>query len=536
MLKLSSRAFILGLFCLSLVFLFWLSATLDASRIEKSMYQILEAKGRLILEAVDSLAKERIKAFMGIQQMGSFTKEALDVEEGFRIQDEILQALYQVMQELPEVETSSGLDSFKKELEEKGIYAGVIEEEGQMHTSKSLDPKLLQAIKKIIDSPGEFFFSIHTEEDSYYILRKRKSSGTRSIVLVLDSKSMETWALKVALKESIELGWREDLVWISLIDPSGNAIVSIGDAQVSDKDILEISHPFSSKDNYTLKAGIEISNFVQMNENNKRRIIYTTIVMSFFSILLVIVFYWIQLGHSRKMEAMKEQLMREQRLSSLGKLAAGIAHEIRNPLNAIAMAVQRLHFEFEPKDWEDAKEFKEILVVVKEQIKRLNSLVDDFTSPMRREIKMKPQNIVEITKEALALLKEELAFRNISVKTEFQKDNIIANVDKWRFEQVVLNIVKNAWEAMGEGGEINITVRVIKGNRVAIEIRDTGRGIPREDLKRIFEMEYTTKEKGLGLGLPMSNEILKAHGGEILVESELEKGTTFTIILPIWEG
>jgi len=535
MLSSGYRIVFLGLFCLLMVFLFWLTATMDASRIEKSMVQILENKGKLILEAMDSLAKERFKDFVGTQQKGYIMRESWDLEEGFRIQEEILHELYALMEEFWDVEKVD-LDALKRTLEEKGIYAYVFIVENQIYSSKELPERLLDFIKDMIKSPEALFFRVYNEKDVYYIIGKKDTDGTRTLLFVLDFKAIEGWALRVVLKESIELVWQKDIKWVSFINTFGNTILFVGEVEVHSKDLLEVSYESSLKEGYRLKAGIDISFFVKLNDENKRHIIYTTVVMSLFSILLVIVFYRIQLVYSKRMESMKERLMREQRLSSLGRLAAGLAHEIRNPLNAIAMAVQRLHLEFVPKDLVEAKEFAELVSSIKDQIKRLNNLVDEFTAPMRREIKMKPQNIVYLINRLIALLEQEFSSKNIRIKTKFERNEIVANVDEGRFEQVLLNIIKNASEAIGENGEISIWVYVEKENKVAIKISDTGKGIPPEDLDRIFEMEYTTKEKGLGLGLPISHEIIKAHGGEILVESEPGRGATFIITLPVWEG
>lgn len=144
---------------------------------------------------------------------------------------------------------------------------------------------------------------------------------------------------------------------------------------------------------------------------------------------------------------------------------------------------------------------------------------------------LEEKDIIPIVKNVVSLLEFEARKREVQIRFEFQQDIIQIECDKNRLKQVFLNLIKNGIEAMPDGGDITIRAAVIN-NEVQIAIQDTGVGIPQEQLKSIGEPFFTTKKHGNGLGLMVSFKIIESHNGKVFIESELNKGTTFNIVLP----
>ena len=222
----------------------------------------------------------------------------------------------------------------------------------------------------------------------------------------------------------------------------------------------------------------------------------------------------------------EEIMHRQDKLATVGQLAAGVAHEIRNPLTSM-----RGYTEFLQLD-ETNKERQEFLAIILDEINRVNNIVEDFMMLAKpKSVVLEEKNIIPILKNVLSLFEFEARKKNIHIGLEYTSENVMIECDENRLKQVLINFVKNGIDAMPNGGEIKVKTRVIN-QVVHISIQDTGVGIPPDMLKRIGEPFYTTKKKGNGLGLMVSFHIIESHDGKVDVVSEINKGTTFTIQLP----
>jgi PAS domain S-box-containing protein len=233
---------------------------------------------------------------------------------------------------------------------------------------------------------------------------------------------------------------------------------------------------------------------------------------------------------------LQEEIIRMDRLVSLGELSSGIAHEIRNPLAGIKTTAQALG---EEMGQDDPK--REYLNRITKEIDRLNGLLKTFFSFAKPQ-KLNPVvcNIRDIVNEIIPLLIKDIANRGINFIEEYAPNLPKVRVDFNQMHQVFLNLFLNAIQAMPNGGELKIKTEPIAlaplinpgKDYVRISISDTGRGIPARDINKIFDPFFTTRPKGIGLGLSITYQIIKKHGGSIRVESKLDKRTTFILTLP----
>jgi len=232
----------------------------------------------------------------------------------------------------------------------------------------------------------------------------------------------------------------------------------------------------------------------------------------------------------------QEEILRMDRLVSLGKLASGIAHELRNPLAGIKTTAQALS---EEMSGDDSR--REYLNRITKEIDRLNDLLKTFFSFAKpQKLNLIHCEIKDIINEIIPFLIKEIADKGIRFIETYHPQLPKVKVDKTQMHQVFLNLFLNAIQAMPNGGELKIEASPIysvssdgfKKNFIKVVISDSGRGIPPHIVQKIFDPFFTTKPKGIGLGLSITYQIIKKHGGTIKVESQWEQGTSFIVNLP----
>jgi signal transduction histidine kinase len=229
----------------------------------------------------------------------------------------------------------------------------------------------------------------------------------------------------------------------------------------------------------------------------------------------------------------KVQMQRADRLAALGTLTAGLAHEIRNPLVAIKTFTQLLPTRFDDTEFRD-----HFLKVTAGEVDRIASLVTellDFARPSQP--KLNSEDLNQVVEKMALLVDTESHKKNIKILKDLYASLPFVTLDKEQIKQVLLNILLNAVDATPENGTISVSTRPLTKNgyldHVQVTIADTGKGIPEEDLEKVFTPFYTTKHTGSGLGLSISHQIVQEHQGNIEVESKLNVGTTFRINLPV---
>ncbi len=228
-------------------------------------------------------------------------------------------------------------------------------------------------------------------------------------------------------------------------------------------------------------------------------------------------------------------LRRRDRLTAMGELAATVAHEVRNPLNAIAMSARRLRREFldavKPESAQDAEDLGQLLGVVEHETGRINGIVQQFLEFARPPALVpRPTDLAQVVGSVVVAARDLAGARGVSLHADTAAAGQ-AIVDAEQMKQVVENLVRNAIDATPTGGRVTVTART--GSReTIIEVRDTGAGIDPAHLPRIFDLYFTTKPDGTGIGLAASQQIVTAHGGTIEVQSTPGAGTKMTVRVP----
>ncbi|MDA1516245.1 MULTISPECIES: PAS domain-containing sensor histidine kinase [Bacillus cereus group] len=221
----------------------------------------------------------------------------------------------------------------------------------------------------------------------------------------------------------------------------------------------------------------------------------------------------------------EELLNKSDTLAAIGQLAAGVAHEVRNPLTVIKGFIQLFQI-----NKEDQEKYFDLML---SEIERIEAILQEFLSIAKTdEISTEKKNIYQIFKNVVSLMNTKAIMTNIQVELYTNSKDIIIECSENQLKQVFINILQNSIEAMPDGGEISIHIKEIGKDGIIISVIDKGIGIPEERIKRLGEPFYSTKEKGTGIGLMLSYKIIESHQGNISIMSEVGVGTTVTIYLP----
>jgi PAS domain S-box-containing protein len=232
----------------------------------------------------------------------------------------------------------------------------------------------------------------------------------------------------------------------------------------------------------------------------------------------------------KELRITQDKLVQSEKLAGLGALASNIVHEVGNPLAAIMNSVQVLQNRVQLEG-----RMKELMDIIGWETERLNDSIDmlrEFSRPS--ELRRVKSDLREVVKKAIFILNQDFdLIWDKKIKTNFPEEFPLLLLDPYAMEQVVLNVIKNSLQAINEGGEVRVRLRRKNENQIVMKIRDNGLGIIKENLNRIFEPYFSTKARGMGLGMHIVKQIVEAHGGEVVIKSERGKGTTVDIIIPV---
>lgn len=235
----------------------------------------------------------------------------------------------------------------------------------------------------------------------------------------------------------------------------------------------------------------------------------------------------------KKNRTLEQARQSADRRSYVGILASGLAHEIRNPLNAMSMNVQMLEEELLERPDLVTTDAPELLASTRNEIKRLDQLVNNFLSFARPAApRFEPLDLNQIVNEVLRFLEADFRQHHVVLETDLEPLLPPVELDATQFKQALMNLLVNARQVLADGGQVTVRTRAGAGGEAVVEIQDDGPGIPPDARERIFEVFYSNRGGGTGLGLPIARQVIERHGGKIELETELGQGSTFRIRLP----
>jgi signal transduction histidine kinase len=250
-------------------------------------------------------------------------------------------------------------------------------------------------------------------------------------------------------------------------------------------------------------------------------------ILTFF-ILSVIAYFLLTrfISYINSLTSAHIELRQKEKLAVIGQMAAGIGHEIRNPLSSLKGFTQL--------QWESYPNTNEFYPIMIQEIDRINSIVNDLMYLGKpKEIKFVKANIEEIISYTLSITQQQAESQGVTIETQMEGPLPPIDCDPQQLKQVFINLLKNAIESMPKGGKIKVYIKVLKRSKMSISIEDEGNGIAEENILNLGEPFFTTKKDGTGLGLMVSNQIILDHKGEIKIESSYGAGTRVNVKLPI---
>jgi len=560
-----------AIFCAVFIGLILTMGIMDLRRSERSLIGFMENQGLSIIGVVERLSQENLNILIQAYQMDGGSTSVTIADGALLPQKSLTAAIVNLGREIDNEWKANRLSE-----EYLGKFAGennlwfvtVLDKKGKaVYQSRSLTAEIVGGDSSVTIKKEEITVDLFNRlgragNIGFVVLRRKDESGT--IIIALDRDGQRYWGMKVSIERALEKfgeGLGQGLVYITVMDEHNMTLGSAGqvpekgdtDTVQTDqilagtkkvqsrkivshgKKILDIAAPvfLFGKVAGVARLGLDREGTDQILEENKRNIIIFMTSVVLITLLSMWILYRNQNRHLAGIVEMERQLEKAERLSALGQLAAGVAHEIRNPLNAISMASQRLKREFMPADEDKIKEFQTLAGVIRDEIRRLNGIIEEFlTFSKSRRLELHDYPVTEVLQKIVNLIREEATLKGITIEIRYNGKPAIIPMDVDKLEQAILNFVKNAMESISGEGVIDISVDSGGKERVSIKVSDNGCGMTSDEVERIFNPEYTTKEKGLGLGLPLAHEIIRGHGGEIRVLSRQGSGTTFEIILP----
>ncbi|MBI5593749.1 MAG: hypothetical protein HY881_25125 [Deltaproteobacteria bacterium] len=560
----------------SLVFalLFFSMARVDLRQLEGVIHDMLKQKAFFVVEGIEAASQVRYDHILkSSAEIGGFLPGLPADDEAFAIQETLVKALIDLARDVDTWARKQSLilDELKALAASEHLHAiFILDKNGEVaFQSNPVSFRMSSQARDLASGRREatiHLFSGISESGTMAadFVGIRRQGGNGAVLLVMDRNSIQYWAMKISTRAAIENSpMGRGIVYLAAEDAQERLLTQIGNvpsekvseclllagsAREPDNPVsacvkfgnikfLEVFLPFQLDGHVVgkIRVGLETRETDAMLQEKRRHIFLWTGLMMAIGILVLGLLYQTQNRHISRLQAVQEHLYHAERLSSLAKLGAKVAHEVRNPLNAISMAAQRLQREFAPAEsGKNQEEFGYITMIVRDESQRINAIVEDFLSLSRSDrLNLHQASIAAVLERVHFLVREEVLARGIRVEIQgLENFRLMVMMDVHKMEQALLNIVRNAADAISGEGAITLVLENYKKNFIRIRVRDTGAGIAANETGRIFDPNYTTKPTGTGLGLSIAHEIVLAHGGEIRVQSIQGRETVFDILLP----
>jgi signal transduction histidine kinase len=558
-----------GIVSAVLVVLILIMGLLDIRRSENNLVGFMEDQALSTIGVLQRLTEENLKSIIAAPERKRESLKTASEEEAAYSKKWVIEAITDLGRKVDEQWRKGKIDdNYLKQFAANNNfwYLAVLDPQGnEVYQSGPLQTDMLET--KDLKRGGRKLTTLETMEIirakqgiGFVVLRRKDHTGM--VVINLDKQGLVYWSLKVAVEKGIKkIGEGHGIVYIQIINDQKKLLSSIGKptsalrnsdfnykeilagkikiaSRKIDSDnskILDLAAPLSLDKAVIgiVRMGLDRGSMDKIIAESKRNIFVFMIFIVIIALLSMWFLYYDQNRHLSGIIKMERRLEKAERLSSLGQLAAGVAHEIRNPLNAISMATQRLKKDFGPSDSNKTDDFHNLFGVIRDEIKRLDGIIEEFLSFSKsRRLELRDFSITEILQKIVSLLREEASARGVTIETKWRQEPAIIPIDMNKLQQAFINLIKNAMESIPAQGKISIEVEKEGKNYIVVSISDTGCGMTAEEIEMIFSPEYTTKEKGVGLGIPLASEIIRGHGGDIRVISRKGEGTTFEVVLP----
>ncbi len=563
----------LGIFSAILLVILIINGLLEINRTRNGFYLLLEREATVLIQHFERNIQEALASLEGMEGEPGKDSVVSAPASGlfYGLEDSLAEYLLEVLHRVDRIDREKPLSSSDLQYLVDQYHITSIE----IYDAKGNSlrgwpsgfspPEKRRLLQELIEKKQPVAIDLlgrPLSEKQLFSMAVWRRTSPEITALYLNGEQLERLLRQFAIQRAIsDIGLREGILYVSVQDPSFDVIADTDATRIGRREedpflksslqakrvlfrhyrspkgeeIFEVvkSIPFKDKIMGLIRIGYtpeEIQPALSQIKKNVFLSVFFFLILGISAVGLI----WVnQNRHLKKMKEMEDRVRLAERISSLGHLAAGVAHEIRNPLNAIGMGLQRLKREFLPLDETKREEYIAFAELILKEIRRVNNIIEQFLTLSRPfQLNLRESSLQDVLHHLVTLLQEEASSLEIRLQSEISPDLPLLAIDPEKLTQALINIMRNGMQAMGPGGVLRVEARSLKGG-VSITISDSGSGIPPEEMEKIFNYYYTTKEKGVGLGLPIAHRIIEAHGGQLKIESRVGAGTKVTVTLPV---
>ena len=557
-----------------LILLLFINGYFEIQRTRTQLFNLLETEGQLLIRGIETNATNLIKRFLdaGRRSPATDLQESLETEPLLGLEDIMIERLVDLGLRLDQEAAKKPGDPEQR----RGLIAKTGLTQIEFIAQPREDPSVRTRYRELLKNP--FFQKLLTGQSRLFVSRKEPGSDSPfTLTLALARRFDQGFILmRISPEEYRFLGeqiiiqglinefiGKGNLAYLEILDSRKRFLGGAGEGaeakpaavewkkpwpgkeaslswiKKADGEFLEMSRPFApdGRSPGSIRLGLSLKGITPIIYQSQKHILLMTAVLLALGIVSFFIIFQIQDRHFSRIKELEEQMRLQEELSAMGQLAAGVAHEIKNPLNAIGLVVQRLQKEFRWEDPQGQQEYERFTGIVRDEISRVNKIIEQFLFVARPfQSEFKAQDLREILDYVLNLLEEAIQGSGIKLEKNWEKDLPPVMGDRSQLTQAFLNLLNNALEALPRGGSLKVVLKSIPGMKsIELRIEDNGPGIPSENLKKVFAHYFTTKEKGIGLGLAITQKIIQGHQGLLEVRSLPGQGTTVRIRLPMAE-